>query len=377
MIKMGIFGSARSENEKRVAVHPEQLPAIIPPLRQQLWFEAGYGEPFGMSDSDLANFTGGVLSRLELIETVDLVVIPRITAKALQALKSGQTVWGWANFDRNPELTQVAIDRHLTVLTWESLNLWTPGGDLKSHVFYKSNEIAGFTAVLEACRARGVLGSYGRQQSVAVMGQGSTARGAIRALHALGFNVIRQYVTQPPQQIAHAIPGIPMARILPGDDNRLDIQYPEGYREALIDVLAETDIIVNCVRPDFKSPLTFVHDDELPELAPGTLIVDVYPAPGSGFPFAHPADSSQPSQIINGIWYFSNPDTPSHYWDSATWEISQNILSYLQDVLDGPKAWAANPTLSRSLEIQDGMIRNKSILFHQNRSSLYPHLIQD
>ena len=67
---------------------------------------------------------------------------------------------------------------------------------------------------------------------------------------------------------------------------------------------------------------------------------------------------------------------PTYLWDSATWEISEALLPYMKTVLGGPEAWAAEPTVAHSIEIQDGVIQNDKILSFQKRAAEYPHKIQ-
>ncbi len=60
-------------------------------------------------------------------------------------------------------------------------------------------------------------------------------------------------------------------------------------------------------------------------------------------------------------------------WDSATWEVSEALLPHLRQVLGGPQAWDADPTIRRALEIRGGIIQNPDILSFQHRSPQYPH----
>ena len=59
----GVIGTSRKESERRVPIHPGQLDWIPDEVRGQLRFEAGYGEPFDVSDEALAASTGGVADR--------------------------------------------------------------------------------------------------------------------------------------------------------------------------------------------------------------------------------------------------------------------------------------------------------------------------
>jgi len=74
------------------------------------------------------------------------------------------------------------------------------------------------------------------------------------------------------------------------------------------------------------------------------------------------------------INYYAVDHSPSYLWNSSTWEISQALLPFLETVIDGPEAWAGNDTITRAIEIRDGVIRNKDVLEFQKREAAYPHL---
>ena len=53
-LSVGVIGTSKKDDERRVPIHPEHLPRLTEELRRQLIFETGYGERFGTSDSELA-----------------------------------------------------------------------------------------------------------------------------------------------------------------------------------------------------------------------------------------------------------------------------------------------------------------------------------
>ena len=91
---------------------------------------------------------------------------------------------------RTPELTQLAIDRRLTLIAFEAMNHWTHDGHLGLHVFHKNNELAGYCSVIHALQLAGLTGDYGRRLSAVVIGFGATARGAVTALNAHGVHEV-------------------------------------------------------------------------------------------------------------------------------------------------------------------------------------------
>jgi alanine dehydrogenase len=140
------------------------------------------------------------------------------------------------------------------------------------------------------------------------------------------------------------------------------------------DLLAQHDIIVNCIFQDTDAPLMFVMNHELDRFVRGSLFVDVSCDEGMGFEWARPTSFAEPMFIIgSGMHYYGVDHSPSYLWDSATWEISEALLPHLRTVMGGPAAWEANETIRRAIEIRDGVIRNPKILSFQGRSSDFPH----
>jgi alanine dehydrogenase len=137
--------------------------------------------------------------------------------------------------------------------------------------------------------------------------------------------------------------------------------------------LAKHDIIVNCVLQHTDEPLMFVTSNDLAAFAPGSLIVDVSCDEGMGFSWARPTSFAQPMLAVGeNVHYYAVDHSPSHLWNSATWEISDALMPYLRPVLAGPKAWDVNQTIQRAIEIREEVIQNPRILSFQQRSPQNP-----
>jgi alanine dehydrogenase len=142
-------------------------------------------------------------------------------------------------------------------------------------------------------------------------------------------------------------------------------------------LLADNDIIVNCVLQDPDAPLVFVTVEDLSDFAAGSLIVDVSCDEGMGFSWAHPTSFTHPIiEVAKGVHYYAVDHSPSYLWNSATWEISEALLPHLDTILSGPAAWDSAPTISRAIEIRDGVVLNPGILSFQHRDDAYPHAIR-
>ena len=128
MLKLGLIGTSKKENERRVPLHPDHLSRLPEELRRQLIFEQGYGEPFGISDLELASQAGGIATRRELLADLGRVVLPKPELEDLETLREGGLLWGWPHCVQQRALTQVAIERKQTLIAFEEMFVWGPDG---------------------------------------------------------------------------------------------------------------------------------------------------------------------------------------------------------------------------------------------------------
>jgi alanine dehydrogenase len=276
---------------------------------------------------------------------------------------------------QDEQLTQVAIERKLTLIAFEAMNHWHGDGSFSLHVFHKNNELAGYCSVLHAMQLAGSTGAYGRRLRAVVIGFGATARGAVTALTAMGIHDV-DVLTH--RSVAAVAAPIHSTRIVHFDTDestdRVSHAVTEQGRVPLAGFLAEHDIIVNCVLQDTDAPLTFLTAGDLPIMRPGTLVVDVSCDEAMGFSWARPTTFSDPTFVVgDNVLYYAVDHSPSYLWNSATWENSEALLPFLRTVMDGGEAWDADPTISRAVEIRDGVIQNPAILSFQGRAAKHPH----
>lgn len=374
-LSIGIVATSRKPDEHRLPIHPAHVVRIDADLASRVWLETGYGEPFGVTDADLAPHVAGLCPRAELAARCDVIMLPKPVPADLADLRDGQVLWGWPHCVQDAEITQLAIDKRLTLIAFEAMNHWNADGSYALHVLHKNNELAGYASVLHALTLVGSTGHYGRPLTAAVLGFGSTSRGAVTALGAFGAAEVHVLTQREPIAVAAPIHSATMSRFEPGrrDGTVGVVALPEGDAP-LPEYLAGHDLIVNCVLQDPNDPMMFLTERDLPRLAPGTLVVDVSCDAGMGFSWARPTGFDAPMLTVGDrVRYYAVDHSPSYLWNSATWEISQALLPYIGTVLAGPDAWAADPTVSRAIEIRDGVVRNPDILEFQSRSAEYPH----
>lgn len=374
---MGVVSTAMKADEKRTALHPDQIEKIDADLRARIVLERGYGERFGVPDSVLEPLVRAMVPR-EKVFDCDIVLLPKPTEGDFQYFREGQVVWGWPHCVQGPAITQVAIDKKLTMLAWEEMHHWD-GDAFHLHVFHVNNELAGYGSVLHALNLAGICGHYGSHRRAAVIGFGSVGRGAIHALQGQGFADVTLFTKRPGPAVRAPIPGArhwQYAKVAKGQPDAEVILTDE--RMPMAKALGHFDIIVNAILQDTDDPEMFLWRRELDQLKERTLIIDVSCDEGMGFEFAKPTSFADPWFQVGdrGVRYYAVDHTPSYLWNTATWNISRALRPFIRDVMDGPEGWDRNSTLTRALEIREGTIVNPKILSFQNRDAAYPHPIK-
>ncbi len=374
-LSLGVLATSRKPRERRLPLHPARLDRIDADLRSGIMLEHGYGLRFGLTDEQLRPLVGGIGSRAEVIAESDVVLLPKPQHSDLHDLRDGQILWGWPHCVQDREMTQLAIDKKLTLIAFEAMNHWTRSGGFGLHVFHKNNELAGYCSVLHALELVGLTGDYGRRLSAVVIGFGATARGAVTALNAHGVHDV-QVLTN--REVAAVGSPIHSVHIVQFDHDEiaphLSHVITEHGRVPLAPFLAEADIVVNCTLQDPNAPLTYLDEEDLAAFAPGSLIVDVSCDEGMGFTWATPTTFDEPIfDVGDHVRYYAVDHSPSYLWDSATWEIGEALTPFLRTVLAGASAWEADDTIRRAIEIRNGEIVNPAILEFQSREAVKPY----
>jgi len=374
-LTLAVMANSRKENENRLALDPRHLARIPAELRPRIFLETGYGASRGYTDEALAEWVGGFGSHDELVAKCDVILQPKPILADIAELRPNQVFWGWPHCVQDEELTQVAIDRRLTLIAFEAMNHWNADGSFSLHVFHKNNELAGYSSVLHALQLIGSTGHYGRRLTAAVIGFGATARGAVTALNGLGINDVDVLTHRGTEAVASPIHS---ARVVHFQNNigitDPDEQDPAAEPESLASFLAGHDVIVNCSLQDPTEPMMFLTEDDLAGLAPDTLIIDVSCDTGMGFSWARPTTFVEPMLTVGDrVAYYAVDHSPSHLWASSTWENSNALLPFIGVVMGGPAAWDADATISRAIEVRDGEVQNPAILSFQGRHPGYPH----
>ncbi|SMD37308.1 Alanine dehydrogenase [Reichenbachiella faecimaris] len=378
LLTMGVIGTSKKQDERRVPIHPEHLSRLPEHIRRQLIFEKGYGAPFNITDKEISAKTGGIASRSEILSDIGSAIIAKPVQSDLEEMKSGGVLWGYPHCAQQPSITQSAIDKKLTLIAFEDMYVWHPSGQIGRHTFYKNNEMAGYSAVIHALQLKGIDGHYGNQRKVIIFSFGAVSRGAIYALKAHGFRDITICIQRPDHEVREEVLDVHYTRIRKGKagEPRLIVVEHDGSERPLLELIRESEIIINGTYQDTDAPIDYVLEEEKEHLNPGTLIVDVSCDEGMGFYFAKPTTFKKPIISLNKIDYYAVDHTPSYYWESASRSISGALVVHLPSVIEGRTSWMKNKTIQNAINIDKGVIVKDHILRFQDRQTDYPHVVK-
>ena len=162
-LTIGVMGRSRNENEHRLTLHPAHLAKQPAEVSGRLYLEKGYGESFSTSDAELGQLVAGLRSHAELVAECDVILQPKPVPGDIVELRPGQVFWGWPHCVQDAELTQLAIDRRLTIIALEAMNHWNTDVSFSLHVFHRNNELAPATArCCMPCNWPGLAATTGR-----------------------------------------------------------------------------------------------------------------------------------------------------------------------------------------------------------------------
>ena len=312
------FPISHKENEFRRAIVPTHIKKIDHP--EMLYFEQGYGEVLGITDNEYKECGCHITSREEVL-TKDIICDPKIGDAEYLDILHGQTIFGWIHATQNRNITDKLLEGKLTAYAWEKM--FQKG----RHVFWRNNELAGEAAIMHAFQC------YGRmpyETSVAVIGRGNTARGAIKTLNMLGASVQ---------------------------------QYDRKMETLLKDELEKYDVIVNCVLWDVMRNDRIICRSDLKRMKSGALIIDVSCDKNGAIETSIPTTIENPTYYEEGILHYVVDHTPSLFYKTFTWNNSEIIWKYLNELQSGECEYI----LSNALIIKNGLIIDQEINRFQKR----------
>lgn len=320
------FVISHKNGEQRRAILPADIAALKYP--GQLYFESGYGLSVGASDEEYAAAGCHVVSREEAMACDIIADVKLGDADYLDKLSPNKILFGWAHTVQNLDFTSAMLNDNHSVIAWEEI--FEDG----RYIFYRNREVAGEAAVLHGFRYCGRMPYDSR---VAILGNGQTAKGAMRILHGLGAEV--------------------------------DV-YGRRQEQLFRKKMFEYDVLVNCIMWDTSREDRIIYREDLKKFRSGTLIIDVSCDPELEIETSRPTTIENPVYTVDGVIHYAVDNTPAMFPITVTKVLSRGIGKYIDMVLE--LDFDSYPdNLKKALVIKEGHILDERIRSFREKRGIF------
>ncbi len=313
------FPISRKENECRRALIPQDVAKLQNP--GQLYIESGYGTVLGYTDADYERY-GCHITDFAGVMACDILCDPKVGDEDfLWELRPGQTVFGWVHAVQNRDITDAIVNNGATAYCWE--DMFESG----RHVFWRNNEIAGEAAIIHAFQC------WGRMPydcSVALIGRGNVARGALKILDKMGARVTVY-------------------------DRRTEKRFQQE--------LGNYDVLVNAILWDTTRKDHIVYKEDMKRMRPNSLIIDISCDAHGGIETSVGTTIEAPIYEVDGIVHYAVDHTPALFYKTVSDSLSAEVVKYLDSLIED----RPGEVLKQCLIIENGKILDQRIIDHQNR----------
>lgn len=316
MKRVGLIISHKNSERRRALLPCDIAKSVRHP--EQLYFEQGYGEAIGVQDHEYSDLGCHIVSREEAL-TCDIITDVKLgDADYLDTLAPGKTLFGWAHAVQNIPFTSCALSEGHTVVAWEEIF------ENGRYIFYRNREVAGEAAIMHAYR---YCGKMPYDTKVAILGNGQTAKGALRILHGLGAEVDVY-------------------------NRRLESLFRKN--------MYNYDVLVNCIMWDTNRTDRIIYAEDLKKMKKGTLIIDVSCDPELEIETSHPTTIEEPVYEVDGVIHYTVDNTPAMFPITITKILSEGIARYIDLLIEEP-AERYPDNLRAAVVIEEGKIRDQRI----------------
>ncbi len=308
---------SHKNGERRRALLPNDIKQNVK-NPQQLFFEEGYGVSIGVSDDEYRAVGCNIVSRKEALACDVITDVKLGDADYLDEIAPNKMLFGWAHAVQNIPFTSNILNNNHTVIAWE--DIFENG----RYIFYRNREVAGEAAIMHAYR---YCGKMPYDTKVAILGNGQTAKGALRILHGLGAEV--------------------------------DV-YNRRLEKLFREKMYEYDVLVNCILWDTSRQDRIIYKEDLKKMKPGTMIIDVSCDPYLEIETSHPTPIDDPVYVVDGVIHYTVDNTPGMFPITITKVLSEGISRYIDYIIENDSCEYPD-NLRAAVVVENGHIRDERI----------------
>ena len=344
-------------DEYRVALLPVGVEELVRAGHQVL-IEAGAGLGSGLADHDylrsgaeLVAEAEEVFARAEMIVKVKEPLKPE-----WPLLRRGQIVFTYFHFAADRAVTDAVIESGITAVAYETLR--DERGRLP--LLTPMSEVAGRMSIQEGAKylerpqmGRGILlgGVPGvAPAEIVILGGGVVGANAAKIAAGFGADV--------------SILDIDMDRLRYLDDIMpANVNVLFSDRHTIRRLIARADLVVGAVLiPGAKAPMLVTRDD-LKDMQPGSVIIDVAIDQGGCIETSRPTTHSKPTYIIDEVVHYCVTNMPGAVGRTSTFALCNVTLPWALQIANRgiEQAAAELPPIASAINIHHGEVTNRAV----------------
>lgn len=346
-----IFGLARDykAGENRTIATPREIASIVNAGFAAV-VQAGAGERAGFPDARYEAAGARIVPDIAgVYREADFVVkVKEVLEPEFDLLREGQIVMSALHPAGHPEQTWKLIEKKVTAFAAEDSHRY---GAPNSEAAGKQGALYGLESLLTTNGGKGklVCGLAGAPGiNAVVLGAGYAGKGAVQMLHGLGARV--------------TVLDIDLGALREMEYTyHMTINTMVCTREAVADLLPETDLVINCVRWP-KERRDFLIDRKMLSLMEkGSVIVDVADDDPGCIETSHETSHDNPRYTVDGIVHFCVSNIPSAVANTASVAYGSIMLRHFLSILKNgvAEACARDGYLRRCLVCHNGILTNE------------------
>ncbi len=339
-------------NENRVGLTPAGVRSLVS-AGHEVTVETGAGERSGFSDAEY-QATGARLAATaaEVFERAELLVKVKEPQPAeIEQLRPGQVLFTYLHLAPDPEQARGLLRRKVTGIAYETIHdgsgrlpLLTPmsevAGRMAAHVgaFYLQQPNGGRGMLLGG--VPGVPPAH-----VVVLGAGVVGLNAIKVAAGMGARVTALDRSLPTLRYLDDIFG-----------NRIETLW--SNEQHVEEAVAQADLVIGAVLIPGASAPKLVTRRMLPEMKPGSVIVDVAVDQGGCVETTRPTTHADPVYFVDGVLHYAVANMPGALPRTSTIALTNATLPYALKLAGKGvrEALRSDPGFLAGLNTHDGHI---------------------
>ena len=353
------------EGENRVISTPLEVRSIVA-AGHEVWAQKDCGAMAGFSDRKYVEAGAKIVSSAEeMWAGCDMVAkVKEFTPAEYPLIRRGQIILGCIHPAANPEEVDAILKSGCIAFTAEDSHRY---GSPNSEAAGKQGALFGLESMLTINGGKGkfVGGFAGApRMNVLILGAGIVGRGALEVLFALGANctvmdislgTLRDILSQYGSKINTAL----------------------CSKEAIIEILPETDMVLNCVKWDKKRTDYLIDKEMLKLMERGSVLVDISNDNPGAIESSRETHHDNPRYVVNGIVHYCVSNIPGAVANSTSVAYAAEMLPMIMSILnDGvEECCVKNGFYRRSLTAYNGYLTHEETSAIQNRPWIRPEEI--